>query len=78
MIKIDIDLSAENYEFNWKFLGPYINQGMRITYYNHIGPGGGNPNFNLEFPDRTLLKKFAEEYEGRPIQDLDAWLSFTE
>ena len=70
MIKIQIDISSEDYEFNWVWLGPWINRGMRITHYTHIGPGGGNPCLEMEFPNMAMVREFAHEYqEGEDFEE---------
>lgn len=60
---IEIDISGEDYEANWVWLGSYINRGMRIINYIHIGPGGGNPCVTLEFPDDIVLQDFMADYD---------------
>lgn len=72
MIKIEFDISCENYEFNWVWLGAWINRGMRITHYVHVGPWGGSPCLELEFPDEALLREFAQEYN--PDEDFEEFL----
>lgn len=70
--RIEIDISCEDFEFNWKWLGSYINRGMRVVHYVHIGPAGGNPCVTMEFPDLALLTEFAEEYSpdvGETIEE---------
>lgn len=64
MVKVGFDISGENYEFNWVWLGPWINKGMRITHYTHIGLGGGNPYLEVEFPNEEMAYEFATEYFG--------------
>lgn len=59
MIKAGFDISGENYEYNWIWLAPWINKGMRITHYTHIGLGGGNPYLEVEFPNHELAYEFA-------------------
>ena len=46
--KIEFDLSGEDYAFNFNWLAQYIEQGLEILSYTHIGPGGGNPCFVAE------------------------------
>ena len=80
-IEIDIDISRENYELDWVWLGAWINRGMRIirmprgmriTHYVHVGSWGGNPCLELEFPDEALLREFAQEYN--PYEDFEEFL----
>lgn len=58
MIKIGVDISCEDFEFNWKWIGGWINKGAKLVHYTHEGPGGGNPYIELEFPDRELAEGF--------------------
>lgn len=77
MIRIGTDISGEDYEFNWKWLGPWFNRGVRMTHYTHIGPGGGNPYIEMEFPNMELLREFAIEYHGYTPdeEEFDDWLN---
>lgn len=80
MIRIGIDISGEDYEFNWTWLGPWFNRGVRMVHYTHFGPGGGNPYIELEFPDMELLREFADEYHGYELdfEEFDEWFNMSE
>jgi hypothetical protein len=66
--RIEVDISGDDFEFNWKWLGGYINRGMRIAHYIHFGPAGGNPCLKLEFPaDGLLLQDFMSEYDPEDL-----------
>lgn len=80
MIRIGTDISGDDYEGNWKFLGKYINRGAKLVHYTHEGPAGGNPYVELEFPDTELLREFADDYHGYELdfEEFDDWINMAE
>jgi hypothetical protein len=64
-ICVDMDGSSDY----MSALEPWINRGLKIAHYVHVGPGGGNPCVTFETQDRALAVQFLEFYN--PDEELE-------
>ena len=65
--EIEVDMNGSSDYMS--LLEPWINRGLKLVRYVHIGPGGGNPCVTFETPDRALALQFLNFYS--PDEDED-------
>ena len=65
--EIEVDMNG-SYDY-MSLLEPWINKGLKLVRYVHVGPGGGNPCVTFETPDCALAMQFLEFYN--PDEELE-------
>jgi hypothetical protein len=58
MIRIGTDVIGDFNQF-YEWVSARFSDGVQMVHCTHIGPGGGNPYVEVEFPNIKAVRKFA-------------------
>ena len=71
MAKFEIEVDMDGSRDYMRDMEPWINRGLRLVHYVHVGLGGGNPTLTLECQDQALVEEFLGWYmPDEDMQDL--------
>ena len=63
-INHDVDYNTHPNGLNLEYAQQIVAAGGSIVYYQHMGPGGGNPQYGIQFPDRATAERYLRDVYG--------------